>query len=295
MIRAEAIATEFFGQATTSVEALLGLGSVNEIFVARFPEKKIIIRLPKPEDKHRAGAFYEKEAWCLAQAAALGIPSPIVLTQGEHDGWAYQIQGFVEGVNGEQSTLDPGTLWQTLGNYARRFHTLAPTGFGEYLTEFLATDGGDRWHGFIDYNLRSLTSDDDLLALGVYLPNQRDTIHARFSDLRQREFRLGLCHGDLAPRNTLIAPDGTLILVDWGCAEAHLVPHYELLNVPIEHQAAFLDGYGWPHATRAALMADVAELALLKSFDLVRWAIDRCPERTQELADAARKKVPISL
>ena len=71
MVRAEAIAAEFFGQAATSVEALLGLGSVNEIFVAQFPNKRVVIRLPKPEDRHRAAAFYEKEAWCLAQATAL--------------------------------------------------------------------------------------------------------------------------------------------------------------------------------------------------------------------------------
>ena len=295
MVRAEAIATEFFGQAATSVEALLGLGSVNEIFVAQFPNKRIIIRLPKPEDKHRAGAFYEKETWCLAQAAALGIPGPMVLIQGEYDGWAYQIQGFVEGVNAEQSTLDVGTLWHTLGDYARRFHALAPDGFGETLPEFFAGEGRALWHIFVDYNLASLTEDDALWALGVYTADQHDAIHSRFSALRRREFRLGLCHGDLAPRNTILAPDGTLYLLDWGCAEAHLVPHYELLNVPSEYQAAFLDGYGWPLAERGALLAEVAELALLKSFDLVRWAIDRCPERTEELAGKARKQVEISV
>ncbi|WP_309719618.1 aminoglycoside phosphotransferase family protein [Armatimonas sp.] len=310
MVRAEAIAREFFGQGATSVEALLGLGSVNEIFVAQFPKNRIIIRLPKPEDQHRAGAFYEKELWCLEQATLLKIPSPLVLKLSTHDGWPYQIQSFVEGVNGEQSALSPTVLWQTLGEYARRFHKCHLSGFGDSASIFSFTNTREEptsldifcptpaqrgWQRFLRYNLASLTDDDPLLALGVYAPSQRDVIHAHFSELYLREFRFGLCHGDLAPRNTIVASDGTLFLLDWGCAESHLVPHYDLLNVPTEHQDAFLDGYGWPITARATLLAEVKNLALLKSFDLVRWAIDRCPERIEELAEKARKQVKVSV
>ena len=288
MVRAEAIATEFFGQAATSTEALLGLGSVNEIFRVQFPKKRIIVRLPKPEDKHRSGTFYEKERWCLERAASVGVPSPTVLAQGEHDGWPYQIQEFVEGVNGEQSPLGPNTLWQTLGEYARRFHAITLSGFGETLPEFFAADNNAGWQRFLTYSLASLTPDDLLLELGVYSTHQRDEIQRRFLALQQASFHFGLCHGDLAPRNTILAPDNALFLLDWGCAEAHLVPHYELLNVPDEHRATFLHGYAWPTAERARLLAEVENLALLKSFDLVRWAIDRCPARTAELATKAR-------
>ena len=290
MVRAEAIATTFFGQPADSIEALLGLGSVNEIFVAQCEGKKIIVRLPKPEDRERAGAFYEKESWCLEQAASLGVPGPLVLQLGICDSWPFQIQSFAEGVNGEQSNLDPIVFWQTLGDYARRFHKIPLTGFGENLAEFFTLKGRTRWHEFIDYNLNSLTPEDPLLALGVYESSQRDEIHAHFTAVRQHPFRLGLCHGDLAPRNTIVAPDGTLVLLDWGCAEAHLVPHYELLHIPGEHRAAFLDGYGWPSAERAALLAEIEALALLKSFDLVRWALDRCPARVTELAEKARQQ-----
>lgn len=290
MVRAEAIAREFFGQAATRVEALPGLGSVNDIFVAQFPQKRVVVRLPKPEDQHRAAAFYEKERWCLEQAATLGIPSPSVLTQGTYDSWPYQVLSFVEGTNGEQSTLVPPLLWHTLGDYARRFHTLATTGFGETLPELLTEDGRARWQRFIAYNVASLTESDPLQTLGVYSPPQRNAIHSRFLQLQQHEFRLGLCHGDLAPRNTILAPNGTLSLLDWGCAEAHVVPHYDLLNVPDEFLGTFLDGYGWPEETRAALLAQVQDLALLKAFDLVRWAIDRCPRRIEELAMKARAR-----
>jgi aminoglycoside phosphotransferase (APT) family kinase protein len=256
--------------------------------VAQFRKNQIVLRLPKPEDTHRAVAFYEKEAWCLTQAALLGIPSPSVFQIGVHDGWPFQIQSFVEGVHGAHSDLPPATLWETLGDYARRFHMLAPTGFGESLPDLLADDGLARWRGYVDYNLRSLTHDDALRERGVYHPEQREKIHARFLKLRQQPLRLGLCHGDLAPGNTLVTPDGTLVLLDWGCAEAQVVPHYDLLHVPTEHRAAFLDGYGWPEETRTALLAEVEELALLKAFDLVRWALDRCPSRIDELAEKAR-------
>ena len=40
---------------------------------------------------------------------------------------------------------------------------------------------------------------------------------------------------------------------------------------------------------RPQLFNETAQLRLLKSFDLVRWAIDRCPTRIEEMAESARK------
>ncbi|MBB6050705.1 phosphotransferase [Armatimonas rosea] len=307
MVRAEAIAREFFGQAATRIEALPGLGSVNDIFVAQFPKKRIVVRLPKPEDRAGAEASYTKELWCLEEATRLGIPSPLVLQFGIHDGWPYQILSYIEGVNGAQSTLAPHLLWHTLGGYARRFHTCSLAGFGESadifsfvppppsnippsVAVFCPTPAQRGWQRFVRYNLDSLTANDALLGLGVYASHQRDFIVARFTALQSQPVALGLCHGDLSPRNTVLTPEGTLVLLDWGCAEAHVVPHYDLLNVPDEFLGTFLDGYGWPIETRAALLAQVQDLALLKAFDLVRWAIDRCPRRIEELAMKARAR-----
>lgn len=280
------IATGFFGQRPTTLTELKGLGSVNRIFVAEQGGERVIVRLPLPDDKARAEAFYAKEAWCLSQVSTLGIPSPHVLARGIHDSWAYQIQGFVEGTPGAQDSTE---LWQHLGSYARRFHALSHDGFGEMLPDFFSGDGLARWHGFIDYNVASLTHDDRLLTLGVYADHEQAELHARFAALHSRSVRLGLCHGDLAPRNTLRTPEGTLILLDWGCAEAHLVPHYDLLQVPAAYRPAFCDGYGLSAEACGTILAELTDIALLKSFDLVRWAIDRCPARLDALATAAQQ------
>ena len=86
---ANAIAATFFGQAPESVTLIENRGSVNQVFLAQTHKKRVIVRLPKEEDKERAGAFYAKEAWCLAEADALGIPGPTVLALGKHDRWPY--------------------------------------------------------------------------------------------------------------------------------------------------------------------------------------------------------------
>jgi len=41
----------------------------------------------------------------------------------------------------------------------------------------------------------------------------------------------------------------------------------------------------------AGALPEVQSLALLKAFDLTRWAIDRCPSRIEETAELARQVV----
>ena len=282
---ANAIAATFFGQLPESVTLIENRGSVNQVYLAQTRRKRVIVRLPHEEDKERAGAFYAKEAWCLAQAAALGIPGPTVLALGKHDRWPYQLLSYIEGTPGEESS----SLWQTLGEYARRLHGITLDGFGETLPEFVAGEGRARWHRFIDYNAESLMPTDRLCQLGVYTQAERPELLARFTALRQWQIPLGLCHGDLSPRNTLVGKDGTVFLLDWGCAEAHLVPHYDLLGIPADALPAFLDGYGAEPSARGTLLQEVEALRLLKAFDLTRWAIERCPTRLDELATRARQ------
>jgi aminoglycoside phosphotransferase (APT) family kinase protein len=292
---ATAIATVFFTQPPDSLSQIEGLGSVNRVFVAQCSDKKIVVRLPQTQDRDRAGAFYAKEAWCLEQAARLKIPGPTVLASGEFDGWPYQIQSFLDGVNGMQSAPDSETIWQVLGKYARRFHDVALDGFGETLPDFFSGNSVARWHGWIDYNVQSLTPSDRLIELGVYSPRQRAPIEACFLALReQTNLRIGLCHGDLGRHNTLITSTGDIALLDWGCAEAHVVPHFDLLHLPSEQHHAFLDGYGVGLSEREGLLAEVEQLRVLKAFDLVRWAIDRCPERISELAQKAAQSVSVA-
>lgn len=292
------VATAYLRRPLQAVAPITGKGSVNLIFTAHARDAAVLVRMSKPEDGARALLFYEKEAWCLAQAAAAGIPGPQVLEIGRWDGRPYMLQTLVEGVNGEDSGSDEAHIWHVLGQYARRIHTIPIDGFGESLADFHRGNAQAEWHAYVDYNLRSLTPDDALLRLHVYRPEQVEEIRHVFQTLRATPVRIGLNHYDLALRNTLVDATGQVTLLDWGSAEAHVVPHYDLLEI-LRHLspgdarfAAFLAGYGLDDAEFAALLPQVRSLALLKAFDLTRWAIDRCPPRIEEIAEQARRLCP---
>jgi hypothetical protein len=129
------------------------------------------------------------------------------------------------------------------------------------------------------------------------MPAQVAEIRHVFHTLREATFRIGLNHYDLAIRNTMVDATGQVTLLDWGSAEVHLVPHYDLLEILCRMHPedarfqAFLEGYGLDEGEFAALLPEVQSLALLKAFDLTRWAIDRCPSRIEEIAEQARQVV----
>ena len=293
-VLATEIVTASLGQPVETITPLVGKGSVNLVFLARTAHSDTIVRLCRPEDLHRALSFYEKERWCLEQAAALGIPSPAVLAVGVWGERPYMLQQCVPGINGAECSTDQPRLWQALGHYARLIHSLQLAGFGEAITDFHTGQGQAGWQRWVDYNLASLTADDALLRLQVYAPAQRESIRQCFLGLRTRPLRIGLNHGDLTPRNTVLDEAGTIYLLDWGCAEAHLVPHYDLLELLRWHAPqgeifqAFCRGYGLGNDDLAVLLPELQSLALLKAFDLTRWAIDRCPQRIAEIAERAR-------
>jgi aminoglycoside phosphotransferase (APT) family kinase protein len=255
-----------------------------------------VVRLNKPaDDTAKVRGDYDKERWCIDLAATAGVPGPDVLAIGEHAGRAFMLQHRVPGVNGKLSTMPPGELFQTLGRYARLIHGLPVNGFGDSIERFENGNGRDGWLGFVDYNLGELTDQDPLLALGVYSRDQQATVRAAFRRLRGLPLRVGLNHGDLARRNTIVDASGRVTLLDWGCAEMHIVPHYDLNALlawyELDHAnlRAFLDGYEITGAEWAATLPELAAFALLKSFDLTRWAIDRCPTRTLEIAERAAR------
>ncbi|MFN8464546.1 MAG: phosphotransferase [Caldilineaceae bacterium] len=291
-------ASAYLRRPVHDVAPVCGKGSVNLIFTVRaVGAAVVVVRMSKPEDAARGLLFYEKEAWCLAQASALGIPGPQVLEIGRWRERPYMIQTLVAGVNGEESGLEEAEIWHTLGRYARQIHGIALDGFGESLADFHRGHAQAEWHAYVDYNLRSLTPDDALLRLNVYKLEQVDAIRRVFRTLRETPFRIGLNHYDLAIRNTMVDVRGQVSLLDWGSAEAHLVPHYDLLEIlrrlrPGDARfQAFLEGYGLDEREFAALLPQVRSLALLKAFDLTRWAIDRCPPRIDEIAEQARQVV----
>ena len=298
---AAGIVSEVLNLSVRRVTPLVGMGSVNLIFFVDAGKTEIVVRLNKPEDDvAKMHGDYRKEQWCIDRAAAAGIPGPEVLAVGEHSGRAFMLQKRIPGVNGKESGMPPTDLMRTLGRYARLIHSIPVTGFGDLVETFENNAAEKGWLRFVDYNLGELTANDPLLSLGVYTPHQQDAVRQRFLWLRGLPLRVGLNHGDLARRNTIVDEAGRVSLLDWGCAELNIVPHYDLNALLQWYQPdhanlrAFLDGYGISPLEWTTVLTELNAFMLLKAFDLTRWAIDRCPARTTEIASRAERCVTLA-
>lgn len=287
---------EFRGEVVIGVTQILGKGSVNQVFVVKTATRPFVVRLNEDEIYFDE---YQKERWCIEQARLVGIPGPTVLDVGKLDGSPYIIESLVEGINGEDAVV-PGrvAIWQKLGSYSRLINSIEAFPPPD-ITPARFDNFREKWPAFLAYNIASLTENDPLLALDVFNREQSAEIKRRFVALQGRVYNFGLLHRDIGPRNTIVEPSGQVVLLDWGCAEINIVPQTELAalldwqisdQIPNETEfKAFLKGYGLGWADFECMKPEVEILLLLRSIDTVRWAIERKPERIQELAAKARK------
>ena len=153
---------------------------------------------------------------------------------------------------------------------------------------------GSRGFDTLSHNIESLTENDPLIKLKVLTQLQSKLIRDVFADLRGREFTFGLIHGDISLRNTIVDKRGRVHLLDWGSAEAGIVPHHDLIEMLMMNMVkgdpddaairAFLDGYGISPAEFKQMMPELESLLVLRSFDHLRWAIDSNVEELDTLS-----------
>ena len=289
---ASAIANGLLGEPAERVTPVVGKGSVNKVFVAESPGGKVVVRM---SDRAQAADEYAKESWCIERAAALGVPVPRVLGVGRQDGHAFIVESFVEGDEGRDSRVDNADLWRVLGSYARRIHSIAVPGFGLTMSEINEGDARESWARYLEYNIESLTDEDPLIGLKVVTRAQSRAARDVFVGLKGSEFSFGLNHGDLSLKNTVVDARGGVTLLDWGSAEAAVVPHHDLIQLlkmsmeesdPDEEEfQAFTDGYGISVAELERMMPELEALMLLRAFDKLRWALDW---KAEPLADYVR-------
>ncbi|MDQ6670683.1 MAG: aminoglycoside phosphotransferase family protein [Chloroflexota bacterium] len=265
---------------------------MNQVAIVGLESGTMVLRANDGSDKYE----FEKEAACLAAASSLGIPGPRVLKIGHLDGWTYMVEEFIPAAPPRDAPT-PVDVWQTLGRYARTIHRIPVTGFGR---DFAGDDHlafRDTWPRFLSYNVTSLDATDPILDVG-FTQDESDDLATIFERLRSTQFSFALCHGDLAPRNTVVANDGQVFLLDWGCAQANTVPHFDLSQVlraevhtDSDEFDAFLDGYGLTRAELDAQTPSITALAALCQADLLRWSIDRAPESIPHYADQLRRSL----
>jgi Ser/Thr protein kinase RdoA (MazF antagonist) len=269
----------------------LGQGSNNTLYLAVGGDERLVIKLSQPHREAVALDEYRKEAWCAGRARELDVATPEVLECGLFDGRAFQVQSFVAGR--APSASEALSTWQALGGYARRINSLPVAGWGRTL----AADGrfAESWTAHLAYNIAALGPGDELVARGFLTEASSLRLRDELEHLGRRDFRLGLCHGDIALWNTLIDGSGRPWLLDWGCAASAVVPHHEINEIlrtarPGKPQlAAFLTGYGLSAKDMAAMAQELRVLAALRETDTLRWAIEKQPAMIASLGDRARR------
>jgi len=275
------ITSSFLNERQVSVVPILGRGTVNKVFIVESVKAKFIVRMRKDD---AALDEYKKEAWCIEKAAAQGIPVSDVLVVGMFENHAFMIQAYIAGDEARNSQLSPSYIWKQLGRYAKLIHSIEVAGFGLKMSDLTEGDSQKLWLKYLDYNIESLNERDELIKLNVVTESQSKIIRTIFENLKERTFNFGLNHGDIMLRNVIVDRGGKVNLLDWGSAEASIVPHHDIIqmlkenmleNAPNEKEIrAFLDGYGISRIEFEQILPELESLLLLRAFDKLRWAID---------------------
>ena len=220
-------------------------GSVNKVFRVTSAGRPSILRFSAEASAY---ADYQKEAWCIEQARARGVPTPEIVQIGQHGTVTFMFQRFVAGVPGTSPLLDRHHVWSALGAHLSTIHTIPTQGFGLQLQDATAGQFTESWERHLSYNLSALGSHDLLQQQGIITPNESALLTHYFTRLGRDDVRLALSHGDIALRNAIVDPNSSVHLLDWGCSHSHVVPYSDFANILRWEQptrpefATFLEG-----------------------------------------------------
>ncbi len=292
------VSSFFLKEVQFRVLRILGRGSVNKVFIVEGANTKLVVRLG---DNSESLEEYKKEAWCIDKAAGRGVPVATVLDVGVIEEHAYMIQAYIAGDEGRDSQFPKSHIWRQLGRYARLIHSIEVAGFGLKLQDLTQGDSRESWLGYLNYNIESLNENDELIKLKVVTQSQSRVVRSIFADLKRKAFNFGLNHGDLSLKNVIVDESGKVNLLDWGSAEASIVPHHDLIQMlkmnMLENDPddaaiqSFLDGYGISKSEFEQMRPTLESLLLLRAFDKLRWALDCGIERLESFITHAKRAV----
>ena len=290
---ASSLASIYLSAPLTDIRLIQGKGEVNQVYAITANSRRAILRINDYSEFER----FKKEEWCIESARANSIPTPKLLHVGSDDKCSYTLFEFISGDNG-RTINDTNDTWYVLGKHLRLIHSIAVKGFGDTLSDI--TDGNTaQWQKYVEDNIRALRS-TLLVEKGILTSTQTAKLQALFRELMSKNFSLGLNHGDYSLANTIISSDGTPYIIDWGSAQAHIVPHHDLavileesLGEEDKKYTALLSGYGMTRWDYEVIKEEILVLQLLDALDKVRWAIDKAPHRVEHhsirLANFAKK------
>lgn len=278
-------ASDYIGEDVIKVKQITGKGEVNDTYVCSTSSTKYILRIDPQES---ALDRFRKEEWCVNQAQKVGVPGADVIKIGMKNDHPYMVLSYIDGVDGDDIEKSKQVkIWQALGDYAHKIHSIKVSGFGENMT----SNGvfGGSWEEYLEYNISSLSNQDKLFELGIITQEKSNLLRNKFTKLRNTFFTFGLIHNDLSLNNTKVGSDGTIYLLDWGSAEVSVAPHMDLVEIlqsSLEENSKefglFLEHCGMSRQEYKTMKPGIASLKLLQFTDKLRWAIDKCPELIEE-------------
>ena len=254
-----------------SINEIKGLGAVNKIFDIKGISNSYILRLNEEADKN---IEYQKEKWCLDKVLSVGIPTAKVINIGFDFGIPYMIQEKINGINGQFcSPTEKQTIWKTLGKYAKKYHQIKRI---ENKT-VAQNEFHKNWKSRLEYNIKELNQEDSLLQNNILTSQEQQQSRRGLKKLINKEFKVGLVHGDLCPRNVIWSKDG-IYLLDWGTAEINVVPHIEIGILLMSGEAKeeafkhFLEGLEISQKEYGNIQKEIETLNYLHRLDKYRWA-----------------------
>jgi fructosamine-3-kinase len=279
------------GAPIVTIRPIVDGGHVNQVFMVLTDSADLIVRLdPSPY----ALQTYQKEAWCIDQAAARGVPGPDVIALGEQDAHAFMVQNRVPGTVATAAHGDRLRVWRQLGAYAARINSIPVTGYGFVLSDPATGRFRDTWQQVVDYAIGYIFDDDTLLRHRVLTSKQLSWARRLLEEMVNWRFAPALTHANLTLKNAIVGPDGGVTLIDWGTAQAHRAPHLELAELRAwdynpEEIAAFCEGCGISQRQSRQMQRELDILALLRVLDAVKWADERRHPNLEGFCSHARK------
>ncbi|MFC8730892.1 phosphotransferase family protein [Luteimicrobium sp. NPDC057192] len=286
--------------------ALAG-GNENHAVRVRSDGADVVVRFTR-DAARRGDDPFDVEAWCADAAARVGIRTAPVVARTHVDGVSVLV---VEHVAGVPTAADDLAGWRAVGTVAAQLARVPTDDAPDGIFSRFGRDLDASWAAHLAYNLGALGPDDPLPGLGVYDPADRGRLRDVVASVHDLGLRQGLVHGDLCHRNLVTAPDGGYVVLDWGCAQAGPTPWADLEVVRRWHvtddEETPVSAVAWAEVLSAVLEETgtapdeaaraVSSLAVLHALDVVRWALDRRPDRVGELAASSaatvRRELPL--
>jgi aminoglycoside phosphotransferase (APT) family kinase protein len=270
-----------FNAQLSDVSLIEGHGEVNRVYEVGTGRHQAILRLNDSTELER----YRKERWCINAARKHGVPTPEVFCIGKDKNidCAYMLLECIHGTTGE-AIVDTNDTWYALGKNLRLIHSIPVRGFGDSL-EAITSGNSKQWRQYLESNVQALASNVFIEKIGLTKATAL-RLQSMINSLSVKRFSFGLNHGDYSLANIIVSDQGIPHVIDWGSAQAHIVPHHDLavileesLDEDSEKYASLLSGYGVVWQAYETIRHEIKILQLLDALDKVRWAMDRARSR----------------